>query len=156
VYAPANPLWVLEAAFERRGLRGLLLAAVNRAVEDQAFLQSVLNNRDYQDYWHLVSKGIPGDLLLQTCGFFHALAQLIESAAAEYKHGGGLLRKGRPSDFYPLFQIVCWMLANRYGRGRQFRENFCNLGFLVFNKKISVESYHTTLKRARRLLRAVN
>jgi hypothetical protein len=148
VYIPANPLDALTAAFRAGGweLETHIAIAIVLADQDQDFASKVLGSRTY---WSLIGAGIPGDILLEICTRFHALERLREWRLNHFKQKRKLQR-GRPCDFYPLFQVLCSSLATRYGHGRQFREEFCTLVELVFGKFVAVDSYRTTLKRARR------
>ena len=125
----------------------LYKVAMARANRDGEYAHQILADRTY---WGLIREGLPGDILFEICVLFHALTKVRESFLVEFHRHGGVLERGRPSDFFPLFQLICFMLASRYGRGRQFREEFCKLTFLVFGKQITSDSYRTTLKRVRR------
>jgi hypothetical protein len=144
---PANPVDVMMMALRSRpDPHCICAAAIELADRDSEFGNRVV---DRPAYWNLVKAGIPGDMLVELCVLVHALAKARESLLIEFKRNGGVMQRGRPDDFGPLFRMVCFMLASRYGRGRQFREDFRDLAHLVFDKKISVDSYRTELKRAR-------
>lgn len=144
---PVNPLdwldgtiWALEGTLWADWLGAIVLGNI-----DVEFSDRILANRSY---WCLVFAGIPGDILHEICARFHAFMRLRESAIAGLKQRGGVRQKGRPREPYGVFQLVCSMLAKRYGHGMRLSEEFADLGYLVFGKRIAPDSYHTLLKRA--------
>lgn len=144
---PANPLDVLRMTLRATPIRyRLYKTALAQVDRDDEFARQILASKIY---WSLIREGLPGDILFELCVLLHVMTHVRESALIEIHREGGRLKRGRPGDFFPLFQLLCFMLASRYGRGRQFRAEFSELTYLVFGKRITVDSYRTSLKRAR-------
>ena len=163
-----NPLDGVALAFRQRGLEDYLAHAQAMANTDEEFRERVLATPACR---HLFDAGVYIDVVVDICTLFHAFAVLHEQLRAEFKTRKGKRKRGRPTDFFPMFQYCSDWLASQciarrlfYGMSRclcptddtrtvhsndrrRFHEQFRDLAGLVYGRTVTVDSYCRSLKR---------